>query len=330
MRRFDALVRVTLQDGTSHEAVWVARVPDLHPSADGRFKGIIGDEPLVFYLFDEDRFAVWRCSEVKNLELLQEGYLRPDGREFLHKMCVEVEAVSDVGRVREKNEDCVLMQETVFVDDHRQASYQEEEVLVFAVADGMGGHPAGDEASKTVLESLRDHAGEMSADLGGDAVKDSLKAWFKEAQSQLQAIGREDPYKNGLGTTLAGLLIHRDRLFRFHAGDSRLYQIRKDKMEQLTIDHRSTGDSYAFALPGALTNCLGPCKKPYLEVEEIADVQRNDRFLLCTDGLSDMLSKQDIELELGRNNLRRLVQSANDAGGMDNITVMMIDVSAQR
>ena len=323
----DALIRVILQDGSSYEAVWVAGLPELHPSVDGRFKGIIGDEPLVFYLFDEARFKVWCSSEVRNLELLREDYLQPDGREFLHKMRVEVDAASDVGKARERIEDCLLMHETVFMDDHRQDVYQEEEVLVFAVADGMGGHPAGDVASKTVLASLRDYVGELSAELEGDAVADSLKAWFQEAHTQLQSIGVEDPNKKGLGTTLCGLLIHRDRLFRFHAGDSRLYHIRNGRMRQLTIDHRSTGDSHAFAIPGALTNCLGPCSQPYLEVEEITDVQLHDRFLLCTDGLSDMLSNQEIETEQRKNDVTRLVKRANRAGGHDNITVMTIDIS---
>ena len=325
----DALLRVTLQDGSSYEAVWIAGLPDLHPSVDGRFKGIIGDQPLVFYLFDEARFKVWYSSEIRNLELLQSDYLRPDGREFLHHLRVLVDAASDVGKIRNGNEDCLLMQEAVFVDDHRQASYQEEEVLVFAVADGMGGHPAGDLASKTVLESLRDYVGELSAELEGNAVEEHMKAWFEEAHAELQSIGLEDPEKKGLGTTLCGLLIHRGRFFRFHAGDSRLYHIRKGRMHQLTIDHRSTGETHGFAIPGALTNCLGPCRQPYLEVEEISDVQLHDRFLLCSDGLSDMLSKQEIEMEQGKNTVQRLIRRANLAGGHDNITVMTIDISLE-
>ncbi len=330
LHHHDALIRVTLQDGNRHEAVWVAGLPELHPSVDGRFKGIIGDEPLVFYLIDEARFKVWYSSEIRNLELLQEDYLQPDGRGFLHKMCVDADAMSDVGKARERNEDCMLLQETVFSNDHRQATYREEDVLVFAVADGMGGHPAGDVASRVVLESLRDHVGEMPADLQGDAVPDSLNAWLEEAHGQLQAIGREDPHKAGLGTTVCGLLICHDRLFRFHAGDSRMYLAREGRLQQLTIDHRSTGNVEDFLIPGLLINCLGPCKKPYLEVEEIRDVRLHDRFLLCTDGLSDMLSNQEIEEVLRKNDVQRLVKRANRAGGLDNITVMRVDFKQEK
>ena len=321
---FNARVRVKLQDGTSHDAVWITGLPDLDPSVDGKFEGIIGDERQVFYLFDERRYAVWPVSQIESLKLLQAEYLAPTKNDFLRQLLLEVQALSDTGKVRERNEDHVLVYDSVFTNDYQEKKIRQEPVCVFAVADGLGGHPYGEVASREVLQHLAAFTSNLPASIELPGLEEALKQWARAAHQHLLKLGKEKPGHEGMGTTVCGLLIHNGRFLAFHAGDSRLYHLRKNKMQLLTRDHRAASSFSGAQVQNHLSNCLGACSKPYLDVLHISDLATYDHFLLCTDGLSDMVKANDIKIYLGKPDMKKLVKQANRNGGKDNVSVVMV------
>lgn len=321
---FDGKIRLKLKDGSSYEAVWILGLPDLDPSVDGTFEGIIGDERQVFYLFDERRYAVWPVSQIESLKLLQAEYLAPTKTDFLRQLQLEVQALSDTGKVRERNEDHVLVHDSVFTNDYLEKKIRQESVCVFAVADGLGGHPYGEVASKEVLQHLAAFASALPASIELPDLEEALKQWARDAHQHLLELGKEKPGHEGMGTTVCGLLIHNGRFLAFHAGDSRLYHLRKDEMLLLTRDHRPVPNFSGAQVQNQLSNCLGACSKPYLDVLHISDLATYDHFLLCTDGLSDMVKANDIKLYLGKPDMKKLVKQANRNGGKDNISVVMV------
>lgn len=265
-------------------------------------------------------------SQVESLELLQAEYLAPTKKDFLRQLLMEVEAQSDTGKVRERNEDHVLVHDSVFTNDYLKKDIREEPVCVYAVADGMGGHPYGEVASKEVLQHLAAFVNELPADIPLPGLEEALRQWARDAHQHLLNLGKEKHEYEGMGTTVCGLLIHNGRFLSFHAGDSRLYHLRKDEMLQLTRDHRPAPSFSGAQVQNYLSNCLGACSKPFLEVHQISDLALYDTFLLCTDGLSDMVKAPDIKRYLGKHDMKKLVKEANRNGGLDNISVVAMQL----
>jgi PPM family protein phosphatase len=233
---------------------------------------------------------------------------------------VRASALTDVGRVREGNEDAC------FAGDH-----------VFAVADGLGGHRAGEVASDLALGSVRalDQADARSAAKGiADAVRKGNRAVHdrSEKEESLQ----------GMGTTMTAVVISGDTAFIAHVGDSRCYLIRGGTITQLSRDHtlvarmvsegRLTPEqAEAHPQRSVLTRALGADRDVDVDESRIT-VMDGDRLLLCSDGLTGMLSNDEIrDYVAGGADLdeicRRLVDAANERGGLDNITVVLIDVT---
>jgi protein phosphatase len=226
-------------------------------------------------------------------------------------------ASSDVGQVREKNEDSFL------VDDR---------LSLFAVADGMGGHRGGAVASSTSLEALR--AAFASGQDMADAIKRANAAVFETAA--------DEPLLEGMGTTLTAVQALGDAsVLVGHVGDSRAYLIHEGALRQVTEDHSLVEElvregrltkEQAEIHPqrSIITRALGVDPDIDVDVHPI-DVVPGDRILLCSDGLTTMLRDRDIErvarLEPDpRHAADRLVDAANEAGGEDNITVLVLDV----
>ncbi len=226
-------------------------------------------------------------------------------------------AATDVGRVRDENEDSLL------VDDHLD---------LFAVADGMGGHRAGEVASATALEALR--ASVASGEPIGDAIRKANAAVLEKAA--------QDDDLSGMGTTLTAVVSRPAReIVVGHVGDSRAYIFRDGELRQLTADHslveelvrdgRLTPEQAAVHPQRAIiTRALGI--EPDLEVDlyERA-LETGDRVLLCSDGLTNMVRPDDIAAILRREShparaAERLVDAANEAGGDDNVTAVVLDV----
>ena len=228
-------------------------------------------------------------------------------------------ARSDVGLIRDTNQDSV---------------YAAPRLL--AVADGMGGHAAGDVASRVVvsiLSSLDDDA------VGGDLV-DALRKATHEANEHLHAMVEGDTELDGMGTTLTAMLFAGNRLGMVHVGDSRAYLLRGGQLTQITHDDtfvQSLVDEGRITPDEASTHpqrslllrvLTGQEVEPYFSVREAVP---GDRYLLCSDGLSGVVSEETIaealvEIEDPQECADRLVELALRAGAPDNVTCVVADV----
>lgn len=242
-------------------------------------------------------------------------------------------AVTDVGRVRDHNEDAIGT---------------DMSIGLLVLADGMGGYNAGEVASgiavKTILEQV--HAGVEMLERGGvdsetGLMRQSivLRDAIARANKIIKQTSESQPQCEGMGTTIVSALFYDNRVSIAHVGDSRLYRLRNERFEQITMDHsllqelvdrgfyseeeaqRSTNRNY-------VTRALGVEARVDVEVQE-AKVLPGDYYVLCSDGLSDMVEDEDIHLTISTfsANLdtvgKQLVQLSNDNGGRDNISVIV-------
>ena len=221
------------------------------------------------------------------------------------------------GKVRQNNEDAVFP----------NSSGESGDFAVLMVADGMGGHVAGEVASRLAVNA----AASSEAD-AGDRVAAGNRAIREE-------VARE-PSLEGMGTTMTLVTLHDDGVARFgHVGDSRAYLLRDSDLSQLTRDHTVAAEYVASGQISAeeasahpqrhmLTRTLGLTR--FVNVDEVElSLEDGDRLLLCSDGLTEMVSDHDIGNTLGSGTAEEvaweLVDLANEAGGVDNITVVVID-----
>jgi len=225
---------------------------------------------------------------------------------------------TDLGRVRHVNEDA-------FLDSTDQR--------LWVVADGMGGHSRGDYASGAVVKYLREFARQGS-----------ILANLRDLEDRLQAANERcrTAFRNKRpGTTVVTMLAHGNCCFFLWAGDSRVYRLREQALTQLTQDHTVSRQKYARGElseeeaanhPSAhvLTRAVGIREKVELDLA-YAEVQPNDRYLLCSDGLYNPLQPGDLEATLAAGTAEEacqgLVKLANDRGGPDNITAIVVEVS---
>ena len=230
---------------------------------------------------------------------------------------------SDVGLVRTNNED---------------AWFVSPDEKVFLIADGLGGHQAGEVAAKEAIERFLSAFlaafTEQADDLSEEAIEKRLRSCFEKTNEQLFRLSGQHELLRWMGTTFCSLSIHGSRAAVAHVGDSRVYRHRGGKLEQLTKDH--CWSQALFVVPefegqtkGMLTKALGtmPDIDPTIQ---ILPIEAHDLFLLCTDGLSDMLSNDEIESILNRDmtigeRVRMLIAAAKQKGGGDNVSVMLVE-----
>ncbi|NLY94431.1 MAG: Stp1/IreP family PP2C-type Ser/Thr phosphatase [Myxococcales bacterium] len=246
---------------------------------------------------------------------------------------------TDVGKVRTHNEDSFLI---------------DKKLNLFVVCDGMGGHAAGDVASSMASRELRDALAadpEVSQVVSNQEVADTrdsillaMESAVQKACAAVHQAGEDDPQKRGMGTTLDALLIVGHRGFIAHVGDSRIYLYRQGAVHQLTEDHsvvnellrrgKLTRDQIdKVQYKNAVTRAVGVYRNVDPDVFDF-DVLPGDRFLLCSDGLHGYFE----EHELGRlfeevpegELATRLVALANERGGKDNITAVVVRVPEGR
>ncbi|MBU1690857.1 MAG: Stp1/IreP family PP2C-type Ser/Thr phosphatase [Gammaproteobacteria bacterium] len=252
---------------------------------------------------------------------------------------VEFASATDTGVVRKFNEDSIAT---------------DSEIGLMMLADGMGGYMAGDVASALAISVVKE---EMATALGNlesvenDAAKRYLpltlavKRAAEKANQMILRVARKNSQCQGMGTTLTLAMFHDDRISIAHVGDSRLYRLRYDRLEQLTMDHSllqgqveagliDSGDAKLSHNRNLVTRALGKEESVEVDVRE-EDMLPGDLYLLCSDGLNDMVEDTDIELALRelKANLplaaNLLVQMANDNGGHDNVSVVLARVRAQ-
>jgi serine/threonine protein phosphatase PrpC len=236
-------------------------------------------------------------------------------------MSVSVGAASDVGLVRAGNEDAYLVDEPLFV-----------------VADGMGGHVAGDVASSTAIEAIEQRRAEADA-----SDPQTLARLVHAANAAVWSRAGDDPSLRGMGTTLTLAYVDGPRAHIAHVGDSRAYRLRNGRLEQLTDDHTlvarmvkegklAAEDAERHPHRSIITRSLGVGEDVSVDLVAI-DLDDGDRLVLCSDGLPSMVDSSDIEAVLGeqadpQRAAEALVELANAAGGEDNVTVLVVDFHA--
>lgn len=205
---------------------------------------------------------------------------------------------TEVGHVRQRNEDALLAR---------------PERGVLAVADGLGGHPAGDIASLTAISSLD------RAPLSGTSSESDLRAVTQAAHEAVLAAADEEPGRVGMGTTLVLAVLGEQTVRVLHVGDSRAYLLEPpEELRAVTQDHQ---------VNGYLTQALG---LDHAVEPVVVDVgcPPGSRLLLCTDGLTNMVDDRAIGDLLGRGDAQAacdgLVEAALDNGGIDNVTVIVV------
>ena len=249
---------------------------------------------------------------------------------------IEIAGVTDVGRKRSHNEDSIA---------------SDSELGVAILADGMGGYKAGEVASQLAVQMIMDdlRTGLVEARTGGKAAEDSsgysaesmvLKSAIEKANEAIFRTAQSQPQCQGMGTTLVSAAFYDDRMAIAHVGDSRLYRLRAGSLEQLTSDHSLLQElvDKGFYTPEEAKQSLNKnlvTRAVGIELKVSPDLQEEvvlpgDLYLLCSDGLSDIVTDDEIHLTLDRYSAnladaaKALVQLANDHGGKDNISVILV------
>ena len=246
-------------------------------------------------------------------------------------------ALTDTGKVREHNEDMIGT---------------EADIGLFVLADGMGGYNAGEVASgiavKTIINLVRDAI--MREDLsvpdpetGLTRPSIILRDAIHRANKIIYHTSKTQPQCEGMGTTVVACLFHDNKMSIAHVGDSRLYRLRDNRFEQMTLDHSllqelvdrgfySQQEAQRATNKNYVTRALGVEQNVEVEIHE-QPVQKSDYYVLCSDGLSDMIEDEDIHLTISTfsANLdtvaKQLIQLSNDNGGRDNVSVIMAHVT---
>lgn len=246
-----------------------------------------------------------------------------------------VGALSDPGQKRELNEDSWGI---VREEDHHPEVIARKGRL-YAVADGMGGHAAGEVASQLAISVLFEtYYGDPIPDL-----QESLRRAVVAANEAVYAQAADDERRAGMGTTLVVAVLHQNKAIIANVGDSRAYFLREADIEQITHDHSWVGEQVEAGLlsqeearghiyRSVITRCLG--HEPDVKVDIFEqDLQVGDALVLCTDGLTSMVNEEEIWREVSSREpqtaAEALVTQANDRGGPDNITIIVIKLTTE-
>lgn len=244
---------------------------------------------------------------------------------------IVVTAASRVGCVRNNNEDMVFAYDKFVRSEAYQTEFMTENVdrFVIALADGMGGHLAGEVASADTLENLRFFVSDMPKGLSVSEVNKAMEVWLESIHKIITSKGHADPSMEGMGTTLVAVIYYEGKYFWINCGDSRLYRLRDGKLAQLTTDHSLNTLRGEKRHSNIITNCIGAgCKHTYMDMVEFTDDFRHgDVYMVCSDGLSDMVSDDVIEqMMINGVSANRLCEAAIEKGGFDNVSVCVFSV----
>lgn len=241
-------------------------------------------------------------------------------------------ATSDKGCIRTNNEDMILVS-TRFIREnslHIRVEMGDKDRYIVALADGMGGHNAGEVASEEVLKNLCDSFYKLPSGLNISSFNELVYVWMEKINQRLSFLGSENTRLNGMGTTLVGLIKYEDSLFWMNCGDSRLYRFRNGILSQLSEDHSLSNLTGEKRHSNVIVNCIGGgCKTSYIDFVEFSDdINKGDVFIMCSDGLSDMLSDVEIERVLAAGGTsEELCAAAITAGGYDNVSVCVLKIN---
>lgn len=244
---------------------------------------------------------------------------------------LQISASSNVGLIRTNNEDMILVRNKYIRDEDYAMEIDMSmcDRLAVAVADGMGGYEAGEVASQEVLSSLHFFLSDMPEKLSDGDFRDAIDDWLNSINIAINSKGKNNDAYFNMGNTLVGLLFYEGRVYWMNCGDSRIYRFRGGKLQQLSTDHSYLGMYGESTRPSAITNCIGAgCTTTYIDMEEItADVLSGDVFLICSDGMTDMVDDCHIERLLDIDcDASQLCHAAIDAGGYDNCSSCVVKI----
>lgn len=235
---------------------------------------------------------------------------------------------TDKGKVRKNNQDSYFVSE-------------DTELPLFIVADGMGGHKAGEVASNMAVEIVKDFFIEKKEELKKNKVDISkfIRSAVEKANTIIYKKSIENDEFHGMGTTITMAYIFENKLYIGHVGDSRAYLLRNNKFIQITEDHSlvaemvkkgSISEEEAECHPqrNIITRAIGTDDEVITDII-VEDIYKDDILLLCTDGLTNMMNDDEIkEILINKIDLQKncnsLVKKANRLGGIDNVTVIVI------
>lgn len=282
----------------------------------------------------------------------------PDRSRPCDPLAVRAFGLTDPGRARESNEDQFLVARLVKALQVQWTSLPQpalnrshDRSHLFVVADGMGGHAAGERASALAIDSVESFVLDSLkwfAHCEGDdedRVLTELKRSVRQASLRVEAEGASRPELDGMGTTLTVAYTLNDELFVAHAGDTRCYLLRDRTLHRLTRDHTLIDEMLRHGQISpeqakhhhwrhVIINALGGgCPEIDVELHKLR-LHANDKLLLCSDGLTEMLSDEQIANILQNESdpehaCRKLVKAANHEGGKDNITVVIAHFDAE-
>jgi serine/threonine protein phosphatase PrpC len=249
---------------------------------------------------------------------------------------VEVAGLTDVGCQRENNEDSYLYWEPASDEEFQRKG------RLAVIADGMGGHEGGQEASRLAVQTVREvyeHSYQY------DDPQAALAESFIAAHARIQSYAEQHPAFHGMGTTCTALVLRARHLYFAHVGDSRLYLVRGDSILRLTRDHSYVGrlvesgivraeDAEKHPQRHILTAALGAGREVVVDgADQGLLLQEGDDLLLCTDGLWSVVPEEELEIEVSRNSpaeaCAALVKLARQRGAPDNVTLQVLRVTPE-
>ena len=240
-------------------------------------------------------------------------------------MKVEIDALCHKGLVRDNNEDALSVSGFILRDKATNLSVDtpEEGSFYLLVSDGMGGHEDGEEASEFTLSEIKkkfdDHL------IGGDTFEDDIRKLTNTISIKLNLMAAEKGQQLPMGCTLTGVVWNYGRLWLVNAGDSRTYRYRNGVLRQLTTDETERGITGDPNAEKYLLNCIGGGQDGRLAIDDLAGkIIPDDLLLICSDGLTDMVTDEQLEEALeGGATAADLYRLACEGGGVDNVSVIL-------
>lgn len=246
-------------------------------------------------------------------------------------MKINIHAASDVGRIRDNNEDMILVNRCFVRDNDWSGEVDLGKVGRFlaALADGMGGHDGGEVASNEVLLNLDYFFNDMPMGLSVADFNETIFDWLASINKIIDTKGRTDAHCHSMGTTLVAFVYYNDCFYWMNCGDSRIYRLHEGQLSQMSTDHSLNTLIGSEEHTSIITNCIGAgCETSYIDIMVCtSEVCAGDTFLLCSDGLSDMLSDEQIQQLLNNGaDALALCNAANEEGGFDNVSACVIKI----
>ncbi len=254
-------------------------------------------------------------------------------------MQVEASYISNIGKVRKKNEDSLLLNDLIISEanmDMADSLQSSAEKQIYAVADGMGGHQRGELASKTVLGVFQNQYQfvDTASDIGEVIIS---------SKDALNKLVKDDRARYGMGTTVSGILLMNKEVFVFNCGDSRVYILKDGALDRLTRDHSVVQELFDLGTITEDEMRFHPQKNivtsaviadlrydmPETDVRAVK-ISGDSTFLICTDGLWESIRHKELEecfKDRGRKTVQCLLERAIAAGGRDNVSAIVVSLT---